>query len=269
MNRGKLSLLLLLVSLLAVISIIGYASKEWNDQIERSGIEATKKLESDGIKIRTVDTSALLEVESGEISQEDEPELKSEKASNEDQPPVNDNQTESSGQKENGNKLDEENKDNTKKPNTDVVVTNAVSNTSVEINGNSDSNTTKETAPSQVASKSLLEIKQMYMQQFLKLESEISTSLETILNEAFTDYSEKVNNNQQIDLKEFQKKYATKVVELEAVSDSRFNEIYKRLEAELIANGYDINEALPYQAQYRVEKQNREQKAIQKFSSIR
>lgn len=228
---------LVIVSLAAVITLVGFGINSWDQKIEHSGAAATEILKNEGIKIRTVDTSRF---DDQSIVEVDKPETNSQTTNEKSEADPSSNNT--------GNS------------------TNQPSSKTTDPDSNSEVST-NETA-TEVSTISSAEIKEKYVLQFLQLEGEISSRFTIILNEAVQDYQTKKANNEEINLQDFQSKYATKIVNLETESDRRFAEIYLEFEAELVENDYPKSEASPYQAKYLAEKQNRESDAVKSLREL-
>lgn len=229
--------LLVVTTSVVAISAVAFGSTKWSEKVEYSGAEAAFALESEGINIRTVDTSKF--------------------------PTNNNGETETAE-----TATDDPNETTSNQSSTEVASSKPLtsSDTTTSSTGNNTSSPTTEQPPT--TNVSLSDIKQEYMARFLALEMEISSQLEATLDSLIADVKTKQANNENVSMRDIQNKLVTDVQKLESSSDQQFNRIYQELETDLVANGYSKNEASPSRAQYSAEKRLREQKAIQKLAEL-
>ncbi|RXJ02265.1 hypothetical protein DS745_07705 [Anaerobacillus alkaliphilus] len=228
--------LLVTFCLVAAIGAVVFGSVKWKEKVELSGAEAAFALESEGIKVRTVDTTKFTNPDN--------------------------KQTETNNETTNN---DQSTSNSSTEVTTDKPLTSSTQPTTGTSAANSETQPTNNTTEN---NKNISEVKQEYMVKFLALEGQISAELDAILDAAIADVKAKQANNENVSMRDFQNKLIADVQKLESSSDQQFNRIYTELEVDLVANGFSKNEASPFRAQYQAEKRLREQRAVQKLAEL-
>ena len=112
-------------------------------------------------------------------------------------------------------------------------------------------------SPSSTTNVTVDTIKERYRPSFENLEAQANGKIKALVGRAFSEYSEKKVNGEEISYSYFLTKYKTAGEALEAKTDQAFEKLYGALQQELKDNGFDPNEAADVRSAYEAEKKER------------
>jgi hypothetical protein len=106
-----------------------------------------------------------------------------------------------------------------------------------------------------------------YEPTFQQLEAQANGKIDALVGHAFSEYSAKKQNGEEVSYFYFYSKYNTAGKILERKTDSTFNFVYSALVDELNDNGYDSTEAKKYKTAYEAAKKERRSALMNKAKS--
>lgn len=107
-------------------------------------------------------------------------------------------------------------------------------------------------------------IKQKYYPSFEYLQLQANEKINSLVSQAYGEYTDKKTNGESISISYFYQKYSTASSELENNTDAAFNIIYSALQNDLKKNGFSPSHADSFKSEYESAKKTRETALLNK-----
>ncbi|WNS75193.1 hypothetical protein RRV45_20330 [Bacillus sp. DTU_2020_1000418_1_SI_GHA_SEK_038] len=129
-------------------------------------------------------------------------------------------------------------------------------------------NSSKTSEKTPTGTVSVESIKKRYEYAFAQLEDQATGRVDALIGRAYSEYSGKKGNGEEISFSYFYVKYSNAGKSLEAKTDEAFNAVYSQLQKELKASGYSVEHAEEYRQAYNKAKEARRSAIMKKAMAV-